>query len=178
MFDTFDQDVRTAEEVLQDIMCDCHRNPPPAKPPGECKEIGEAKHECCEECIKNHKPPPDIGGEKGYLKNGKPAAPRSSYKPAPPKGSCFPDACATDAAGNPTQFFDFKFICPDGTRYWDKRANKGMGGYKTATGKGTADANFYFPKGRSQYDKYKKLGKKLYPPVKDNPKPLTSRSCK
>ena len=178
MFDTYDLEVSDEEKALHDIMCECHRNPPPAKPPGECKEIGEAKHECCEKAIKSHTPPPNIGGEKGYLKNGSPAAPRSSYKPAPPKGSGFPDACATDAAGNPTQFFDFKFICPDGTRYWDKNANKGMGGYRTATGKGTADANFYFPKGRSQYDKYKKIGKKLKPPVTKNPKPLTSRSCK
>lgn len=147
----YDKDASPEEKALQDIMCECHRTTP--KPPGGCKEHGEAKHACCEKAISKHTAPPEIGGERGYLKNGSPAAPRSSYKPAPPKGSAFPDACAM-SGGNPTQFFDFKFPCG-----------------------GEADANFYMPKGRSQYDKYLKIGKKLKPPVTKPPKAITSRNC-
>lgn len=170
--DQYDKDASPEEKVLQDIMCECHRNPPPPKPPGECKEIGEAKHECCEDAI-NSKKPPGIGGERGYLKNGKPAAPRSSYIPAPPKGSCFPDACTVDGSGNPTRFFDFKFICPGGTEYYDKTS----GTIKRASGKGDADARFYWPKHKCQHDKYMKLGKKLKPPVTEKPRCITSRNC-
>lgn len=168
----YDSAASTEEKVLQDIMCECHRNPPPPAPPGECKEIGDAKHQCCEDAINNQKPP-GIGGERGYLKNGKSAAPRASYIPAPPKGSSFPDACAVDGSGNPTRFFDFKFICPGGTEYFDRKSGR----LRRASGKGTADADFYFPSGRSQFDKYKKLGKKLKPPVTNDPRVITSRNC-
>ncbi len=145
--------VSAEEQLLQEIMCECDRNPPPAEPPGRCKEIGTAKHQCCEDAI-NSQQPPGIGGERGYLKNGKPANPRGSYSPAPPKGSGFPDACTVDGNGNPTQFFDFKFPCG-----------------------GEADSNFYFPPGKSQYDKYLKIGKKLEPPVTKPPRGITSRNC-
>jgi hypothetical protein len=170
----YSKDASPEEKALQDIMCECNRNYPPPAPPGECKEIGDAKHECCEEAIKNHKPPPEIGGERGYLKDGSPAAPRASYIPAPPKGSSFPDACAVDGNGNPTQFFDFKFICPNGTEYYDRKSGK----IRRASGQGTADADFYFPKGRSQFDKYKKLGEKLKPPVEKPPKVISSKACR
>ena len=170
--DQYDKDASPEEKALQDIMCECHRNPPPAKPPRGCKEIGDAKHACCESAIQKQKPA-GVGGERGYLKNGTPAMPRSSYVPAPPKGSSFPDACAVDASGNPTRFFDFKFICPNGTEYYDRQS----GTIKRASGHGTADANFYFPRGKSQFDKYNKLGGKLKPKVTDPPRVITSRNC-
>jgi uncharacterized Zn-binding protein involved in type VI secretion len=168
----YDKDASAEEKVLQDIMCECHRNPPPPHPPGECKDIGEAKHQCCEDAIKSQKPA-GIGGEKSYLKNGKPANPRSSYVPAPPKGSCFPDACTVDAGGNPTQFFDFKFICPAGTEYYDKQAGR----VRRASGKGGAGAAFYSPKYKCQHDKYAKVGSKLKPPVQKKPRCITSENC-
>jgi uncharacterized Zn-binding protein involved in type VI secretion len=169
-------DASPEEKALQDIMCECHKNPPPPKPPGHCKEIGEAKHECCEKAIKNNKPPPNIGGERGYLADGSPAAPRASYIPEPPIDSSFPDACAMDAAGNPTQFFDFKFICPNGAYYYDKKTYK----VKRCFGEGTADSNFYLKKkrGKTQFQKYKELGEILDPPVEKDPKVITSRACR
>ena len=143
-------DASTEEKALQDIMCKCHQNTP--KPPGGCKEHGIAKHACCEEAINKHKAPPEIGGERGYLKSGKPAKPRASYSPKPPAGSSFPDACAM-SGGQPTQFFDFKFPCG-----------------------GESDADFFDPPGRSQYDKYLKLSKKLG--MSKPPQVITSRACR
>jgi uncharacterized Zn-binding protein involved in type VI secretion len=172
----YSQNASPEEKLLQDIMCECHKNPPTPKPPGECKDIGEAKHECCEKAIQNHTPPPNVGGERGYLADGSPAAPRTSYSPAPPRGSSFPDACSLDASGNPTQFFDFKFICPDGANYYDRKS----GMVKRSFGKGTADAAFYSRRGRgkSQFQKYKELGDNLDPPTQKDPKVITSRACR
>ncbi|MDM0112270.1 DUF4150 domain-containing protein [Variovorax sp. J22R133] len=168
----YSKDASPEEKILQDIMCDCHRNPPPPKPPGECKEVGDAKHKCCEDAIKAKKPT-GVDGERGYLKSGKRAKPRSSYSPAPPKGSGFPDACSVDAAGNVTQFFDFKFICPNGTEYFDRKS----GTLKRASGRGEADAGFYLPARGSQHDKYLKIGEKLNPKPTKKPKCITSRGC-
>lgn len=143
----------TPQEALQAIMCDCHRNTPRAAD-DDCRSHGEKKHECCEAAIQNHQAPPEIGGERGYSPTGKPLTQtRQQLKAAGGlrKGMSFPDACAMNG-GQPTQFFDFKFPCG-----------------------GEADADFYFPPGRSQFDKYLKLSQKLnmtLPPV-----PLTSRSC-
>ncbi len=170
--DQYDKDASPEEKILQDIMCDCHRNPGPIAAPGECQDVGNAKHACCEAAIQKQKPP-GVGGERGYLKNGKPAAARSSYRPAPPKGSGFPDACAVDANGNATRFFDFKFICPEGTPYFDKKSGR----VKRASGLGEADASFYLPKGRCQHDKYAKIGSKVKPPVTEKPRCISSRAC-
>jgi hypothetical protein len=139
-------------DVLQQIACKC--NIIPMEDNDTCRSLGEKKHACCDEEIKRHQPPPELGGEKGYTKAGEELTQtREELKAAGQleKGMCFPDACAV-SGGKPTQFFDFKFPCG-----------------------GESDTNFYFPKGRSQYDKYLKLSQKLgitAPPV-----PITSRSC-
>lgn len=171
--DQYSKDATPEEKCLQDIMCDCHRNPPPAEPPGGCKEIGNAKHQCCEDAINKNKPA-GVGGERGYLEDGSPANPRSSYlyPKKPPKGSGFPDACSVDAAGNPTQFFDFKFVCPKGTPYHDKK-----GKLHFASGEGDSPQKFYFPPGKCQHDKYKKIGDGLTPPTTKDPKVITSDYC-
>ena len=164
----------TPEKALQDIMCDCHRAIQPTDA-DDCASLGEKKHECCDNAIKSHKPPPEIGGEQGYGKNGVlQSQTRKQMKAAGTlTGTLWPDACAM-SNGKPTQFFDFKFICPDGVRCYDKHTGKVW----ISRGEGAADANFYFPNGSSQYDKYRRLGKKLNPKLTRDPVPLTSRSCR
>lgn len=152
-----DRVISDAEKALQDIVCDCHRNTPPSGM--GCKFDGVLKHECCEECIKNHVPPPEIGGERGYLKKKKgqvgrtPAKPRASYPGKPPSGSSFPDACAM-SGGQPTQFFDFKFPCG-----------------------GDSDGAFFMKDGRgkSQFDKYLELSEDLG--MTERPECITARGC-
>ncbi len=146
----------SAQQVLQDIMCECHRSAPRV-PDGldRCKRQGIENHACCENAIQNHKPPPEIGGEKGYDKKGAPTGQTRSQMEAAGtlKGTMWPDACAM-AGGKPTQFFDFKFPCG-----------------------GDSDGDFYLKKkgGVTQYEKYLKLGKKLG--ITEPPVALTSRSC-
>lgn len=168
--------VSPAEKALGEIMCDCHDNTP-HQDGQSCAEIGEAKHACCEQAIQNHKPPPEIGGEQGYDGAGNAltqsrAALRAS---GGLKGTLWPDACAM-SGGNPTQFFDFKFVCPKGGSYYDKQ----KGEVRFSGGSGTPGASFYMGQGRgkSQYQKYNELGQKLNPPTTDPPRPLESRACK
>lgn len=146
-------DASPEEKALQDIMCECHRNTPPSGI--SCKFDGVRKHECCEEAISKHTPPPEIGGERAYLKNGSPARPRASYSPKkpPPKDSSFPDACAM-SGGQPTQFFDFKFPCG-----------------------GDCDGSFFYnPSGKSQFDKYLELSQTLG--MTKAPVCITARACR
>ena len=122
-----------------------------------CREHGIDKHACCEEKIKNHKGPPDIGGERGYDKSGNALSQSREALEASGglrKGMCFPDACAL-SGGQPSQFFDFKFPCA-----------------------GEADGDFYLGgRGRtSQFAKYSKLSKQLK--IKKPPKVITSRACR
>ncbi|HEX5745798.1 MAG TPA: hypothetical protein VFZ09_06120 [Archangium sp.] len=163
----------TAQMVLQEILCECHKNTKP-KPEDTCTSLGEAKHECCDMAIQNHKAPPHIAGERGYASDGsRLTQSRAQMKAAGTlKGTLWPDACSTDAAGNPTQFFDFKFVCPGGTQYYDKRT----GEVRFSRGKGNPGADFYFPEGKSQYDRYLKLSMRLG--VTEMPTPLTSQSCR
>jgi hypothetical protein len=165
-------------QILADIMCECHATVSPAEE-DNCATLGEKKHQCCEDKIqaqKSSSSPANIDGERGYNGKGGPiSAARGSFSPAPPKDSMWPDACTTDGAGNPTQFLDFKFVCPKGGRYYDKAT--GTVGY--ASGNGTPGASFYLKGGRnSQFNKYKRLGKKLNPPVTKDPMPLESSACR
>lgn len=165
--------VSPEEAALQSIMCECHKEVKPG-PNDSCTRLGEKKHACCDEKIKARKGPPEIGGESGYSAAGSPLSVTRDQAKASGvlKGTSWPDACAM-SNGKPTQFFDFKFICPDGTSYYDRKNDT----VKFSRGTGTADGDFYFPAGRSQFDKYKKLGGRLKPPAEKDPKPLSSRSC-
>lgn len=162
-------------QILADIMCECHAEVQPTEA-DNCATLGEKKHDCCEDKIQKKKSSANIDGEKGYNSRGNPiSGSRSSFSPAPPRGSMWPDACTTDGAGNPTQFLDFKFVCPKGGRYYDKSS----GTVKFASGQGTPGAAFYLKGGRnSQFNRYKKLGKKLNPPVTTDPMPLESSGCR
>ncbi|QSQ22079.1 hypothetical protein JY651_44250 [Pyxidicoccus parkwayensis] len=163
----------TPEGVLQQILCECHQKIQP-KEGDTCASLGEAKHECCDKAIQNHKAPPHIDGERGYASDGtRLSQSRAQLKASGTslKGTLWPDACSTDAAGNPTQFFDFKFVCPGGTQFYDRKT----GEVRFSRGKGNPGADFYFPAGKSQYDRYLALSEKLG--MTQPPKPLTSQSC-
>ncbi|MCK4857537.1 MAG: hypothetical protein KAT58_06190 [candidate division Zixibacteria bacterium] len=167
--------VSPEEKVIGDIMCECHETT--GFDPGDCdcKDIGNAKHECCERAIQNKKPA-NVGGEQGYTNKGKKlSGSKNSYVPAPPKGSCFPDACSLDSAGKPKKFYDFKFVCPKGCFFgFDKN-----GKLKYSSGRGSPGGDFMIKGGRnSQFNRYKRLGKKLKPPVTEDPRALESSACK
>jgi len=153
----YDEDASPEERALQDIMCKCHQNPPPPAPPGDCKEVGVAKHECCEKAIKDHKAPPEIGGERGYDKNGSEFEESREVMSAQGtirRDDVFPDACAM-SDGRPTQFFDFKFPCG-----------------------GESDGDFYMKKkrGLTQYERYLRLSKQLG--IEKPPKCISARACR
>jgi uncharacterized Zn-binding protein involved in type VI secretion len=150
----YDKNASAEERALQDIMCDCHKNTPKT---GSCLVDGIRSHDCCEEAIAAHKGPPQLGGERGYDKDGNLlSVSRKALSAAGliEKGMCFPDACAM-SGGKPTQFFDFKFPC----------------------GKdGRAASNFYGGGRNGQYDRYKRLSKQLG--ITADPRPITSQACR
>jgi uncharacterized Zn-binding protein involved in type VI secretion len=177
-----DRTASPEERELYRIMCDCHYNTP-VEDENDCVGNGNRKHECCEQAIAKHTPPPDLGGERGYQFDAAgnpslvpPGSTRASMAAAGTiKGTMWPDACAM-SGGNPTQFFDFKFLCRGGTSYYDRHSGKVV----NIPARGNADAMFYSGKGRgkSQYQKYKELGDKLNPPCSKDPKVITSRACR
>lgn len=176
------------QKTLQDIMCNCHRSCPPTSLDEPCDDIGRRKHACCDQAIRNHTPPPNIGGEQGYDKDGKPIQMSSAQYEASGQsfeGTCWPDACATDGGSppQPTQFFDFKFTCPKGHPFRDRNGRlktDRKGKLLRSSGVGRAAGDFYMPKGNkdSQFQRYKDLGQKLDPKVTNDPVPLSSDSCK
>ncbi len=84
------------------------------------------------------------------------------------RGTCWPDACTLDGNGNPSQFFDFKFQCPEGTRI---RRKKG-GGWVTAGG--TTPTGW----GKGQREKYERLSQALgIDPDQNPPTLITSDTC-
>ena len=163
---------------LQDICCECDKKVKP-KPGQKCMSLGEEKHKCCEEKIKKHKGTSKLGGERGYTKNGTPiSGPRGPGNI--PKGSVWPDACTLDSDGNPDQFFDFKFSCPEGTpvrEHTYKRPNKARGIVKGARATLLAGPPKPGKWGRGQKKKVKNLGKKLTPKVTKKPMLVKSSDC-
>jgi hypothetical protein len=150
----YDKNASAEERALQDIMCDCHKSTPKT---GNCMVDGVNSHDCCEKAIAAHKGPPDLGGERGYDKQGKALTQSRKALSASGgirKGMCFPDACAM-SGGKPAQFFDFKFPC----------------------GKdGLAASNFYGGGRNGQYARYSKLSKQLG--MTKEPRPITSQNCR
>jgi hypothetical protein len=165
------------EKALGDIMCNCHATTPRSDD-DDCKRLGDRKHDCCAAAIQNAKKPPNIGGEQGYDKAGNKLTQTRAQAEASGslKDTAWPDACAQDAAGNPTQFFDFKFVCPRGV----PNVNQKTGKIIWSSGSGSPGGDFYMRKGGkpSQFEKYRDLGKKLNPPTTKDPKPLESSACR
>lgn len=121
--------VDAATEALKDIACDCDQKVDSEidKDKETCRSIGDKKHECCEKAIKKHNDDgkkPELGGEKGYNKQGErigPPPPRKKQStedlPSYFKrigGTVWPDA-ALIVDGQPAKLYDFKFACPEGT---------------------------------------------------------------
>ncbi|MGW8392269.1 PAAR-like domain-containing protein [Pseudoduganella sp. HUAS MS19] len=150
----YDRNASAEERALQDIMCDCHQNTPKT---GNCKIDGIRAHDCCEDAIAAHKPPPDLGGERGYDVDGNfLTTSRKALSAAKKikKGMCFPDACAM-SGGQPTQFFDFKFPCSK---------------------EGKAASDFYGDGPESQYERYTRLSQQLG--ITAQPRVITSQACR
>lgn len=108
-------------KALKDIACKCDAKHDPPGKNDTCKSLGRKKHECCEKKLQQRKKrgtKPRLEGERGYTKKGKRI--RMSRDRARQagrlKGTSWPDASTADSSGRPTQFFDFKFKCPKGTK--------------------------------------------------------------
>ncbi|NVJ26294.1 MULTISPECIES: PAAR-like domain-containing protein [Myxococcus] len=186
--------LQTAEEKLREIACKCDKDVK-ANKQSTCMELGNKKHDCCEEALKKHAGsgnPPQLCGERGYDVRCNPPQslgmtrkglaqrisadvregglfPGASEATIGRKvwgrlmqalrGTCWPDACSLDARGNPSQFFDFKFRCPEGTPI---RRKKG-GGWVTASGESACAW------GKGQQVKYVALSSALGINAKTNP---------
>ncbi|REG30758.1 uncharacterized protein DUF4150 [Archangium gephyra] len=84
------------------------------------------------------------------------------------RGTCWPDACTLDDQGNPSQFFDFKFQCPAGTRIRRKRG----GGWVLSGGTTSTDW------GKGQREKYEALSRALgIDPRQHPPTIISSELC-
>lgn len=169
-----------AISTLEKMVCDCHNNTKP-KRDSTCTSLGTEKHNCVNEAIKNHKPPPKLGPERGYKKNGKPfpkGTTRESLKAQGKgkqlKGSWWPDACMCDNDGNPTQFFEFKFKCPPKTKI--KKNKKKTRWIRSGSSKQHPTWTQY-NKDYSQEDKYKNFQNKIDPKVKSDPVLINTAKC-
>ncbi|MCG8597922.1 MAG: DUF4150 domain-containing protein [Kiloniellales bacterium] len=174
----------TAKERLIDILCECHASNPPQHPSEPCTDIGNRVDKCCKDAIANLPQPSGVSGERSYDRNYNPIA-DSQGQPmdfdaaaaagVDLTGASFPDACAVDGNGNPTQFFDFKTVCPKGHPYKDA-----SGKIKRASGDpASAVFGFHAPKkGRkSQFQRYKEIGESLNPPTEADPEILSTAEC-
>lgn len=153
--------------VLQQIACKCDKKVKPGKK--TCRQLGTKKHDCCEKEIQKLASK-NVGGERGYTNPRKPPVKRirmtrlDSWK-AGNKGSCWPDAMATDGRGKPKQLFDFKFKCPKGTR----TAKKKDGTWAVCTGDQPTPTWTTYKNGRTQLQKYEALSEQLGIDVQENP---------
>lgn len=156
-------------KALCDIFCECNSKPSPTGVP--CTKLGESKHDCCENKIKNeHQPPPALGGEQGYRRDGsKISGPR--VPPIEPK-SIWPDACSLDAGGQPNQFFDFKFACPQGAPI---REHEYKSGARATLIKSSPPVPPDWSPG--QKSKVQRMGRKLNPKVTKEPQIINAKVC-
>jgi hypothetical protein len=181
-------DPAAARKQLIDILCECHANCPPLHPQEPCTDIGDRVDACCQDAIKNLPQPSGISGERGYDQNNKPIVDaqgqpmdRIACRAAKInfKGASFPDCCTVDGNGNPTQFYDFKTVCPKGHPY---KAGKGKKApIKRASGNPASGfLGFHAAKnGRdSQFERYKEIGDSLKPPTQRDPEVLSTAECR
>lgn len=167
------------DDALCEMACECNKISP--KKGQTCSELGTEKHDCCEQKIQAHsskKASPKLGGERGYDASGKPInAPRVPPNTTP--GSCWPDACAVNASGEPTQFFDFKFGCPPGQpvrqHTFKKLAAAGFPGPHVTLLKRPPLVHPDWSRGQKK--KVMDLGDQLTPKVIKEPKIISPASC-
>lgn len=181
-----DTDEPDAEQILQDIICECdnHTNKVQKKrtKKANCRKLGEQKHDCCNDGINSHNKQgksPKLQPEQGYNESTgalDPLASRKWPRGASPKqffksisGKIFPDAAILDAAGNVDQFVEFKFQCPAGTP-----TRKGA-----KDSAGTTPQDWTPARGGKANQKIRTqdLGAKQKPPVTKEPMLLTNEKC-
>ena len=160
-----------AVKALQDMVCECDAQVTPA-PDDTCMKLGEKKHECMNNKISRHRPPPKLQGEKAYNRaSGQPAAPPNTRMwliGEGPKeffsrirGNIYPDAAILDDYGRPVRFAEFKFGCPVGVK----------------SGKGVSTGTAIPDWSKGQKDATIALGKKQNPPITDDPELITNDKC-
>ena len=152
---------QATEDKLQEFVCACE-NDVQRNTGEDCKSLGDRKHKCVDDKIKNHnsnaKVDEMIGSEVGFNDDLDilPFDRKQTYASVR-SGTKWPDSCSFDANGDPYKFFDFKFKCP--TAEYSGRPNWSPG----------------------QKEKYEKLTKKLgHDPNKDKncmPKIIDNTDC-
>lgn len=111
-----------AVQTLQDMLCECNEQVLPESD-DTCPTLGAKKHECMNNKISNHRPPPKLQGEKAYIRDtGQPAPPPNTRQMLIDeplnqffnriRGNIYPDAAILDDYGRPAKFTEFKFECP------------------------------------------------------------------
>jgi hypothetical protein len=184
---------------LKKIVCECDRqvNAQQAKLKAgkkkmmDCKELGDAKHKCCEEAAKASPGEPKFDGEKGYSEATGQYDPTASrdWPPGMPaadyfkgiSGKIFPDGAMLNEDGSVNRFVEYKFRCPAGTP-----TGKTKSGKRKKPSSGTADPSWTPAKKNKKGQILKKdqrtrtadLGKKQKPKVKNPPELLTNKRCK
>jgi hypothetical protein len=165
--------------AMTDFVCGCHQLAP--KPGENCRQLGERKHKCVNDAIKNHNDQggePKLQGEKGYNEKTGAEVPGASrdWKPGmTPEayfkgiaGKIFPDGAILDANGKVERFCEFKFQCPAGVP--TRRKKKGSP-EMAAPSTGTAVPD-WTPARRgknSQLKRTEDLGAAQEPPVTKDP---------
>ncbi|MFP4389692.1 MAG: DUF4150 domain-containing protein [Desulfococcaceae bacterium] len=144
-----------SQERLQNMVCECDKTE--MKKGESCMELGDRKHECVDQKIKDHNNAgkrPAIGNESGWSSDTPPVMipfERKKTYQGTRKGTCWPDAVTFDSQGNPQQIFDFKFKCPTsdylGPPGWGRRRDgtSQEDAYKDLTRRWGQDPNKYPP---------------------------------
>ncbi|MER8528445.1 DUF4150 domain-containing protein [Mesorhizobium sp. M0494] len=186
-------------EKLKDILCECNRQVDAKQAQLKasnqkmmnCKELGDAKHKCCDDAVKKVGGEPKFDPEKGYdEKTGKhdpsasrewPSGMEATDYFAGISGKIFPDAAMLNPDGSINRFVEYKFRCPAGTP-----TGKTKGGKRKKPSQGTADTSWTPAKKnkkgkitkQDQRTRTIKLGAKQNPKVKNPPELLTNKRCK
>jgi hypothetical protein len=180
-------DPQAGLRAMTDFVCGCNELAP--KPGENCRQLGERKHKCVDELIKNHNDnggEPKLQGEKGYNEKTGAEVPGASrdWKPGMTpedyfkeiSGKIFPDGAILDADGKIEQFCEFKFQCPPGVP--TRRKKKGLPEMaKPSSGTAILDWTPAKGKKKSQKVRTQRLGAKQDPRVKKSPKLIKSTDC-
>lgn len=171
-----------AVEDLKKIVCDCEQSVNQSTKPSEetCRSLGDKKHECCDNAIKNH-PNKNLGPEKGYrirkdgsLQSVPPPRKKSPAESFPDYckrigGTRWPDACV-NIDGKPAKLVEFKFSCPKGVGV----KKPGQAPFSEGT------TNTQWTPGKNgkpgQFEKYCELSEKMGIDVDQNPPELVNNT--
>jgi len=174
-------------EVLQQIVCECEKQVK-ANKQSTCRQLGQDKHDCCDKEVQKRKNKTGPGRqeqlapERGYTNPNSPPVKRikmtrlQSWISRENPGSAWPDCMLLDEKGQPKQLFEFKFKCPEDTRV---SKDKATGQWRKCSGAQPTPTWTKYKGGRTQRDKYLKLGEALGIDNEENPPTLLDNSkCK